>query len=68
MPTTTLTVSGMTCDHCVHAVTAGLEKLAGVDCVEVNRASGAVTLTSRRPLADHELRAAVAEAGYETVS
>jgi copper chaperone len=63
--TATYTVTGMTCNHCVQAVTSELTALPGVDEVQVDLASGAVTVTSAAPLADDEVRAAVDEAGYE---
>lgn len=34
--TLTFTVAGMTCGHCVQAVTDGVSPLAGVDSVEVD--------------------------------
>jgi len=68
MTTTTLHVTGMTCEHCVRAVTTELEKVDGVELVEVDLSSGAVTVTSGRPLPAQDLRGAVVEAGYETVS
>ncbi|MCM4081955.1 heavy-metal-associated domain-containing protein [Paractinoplanes hotanensis] len=63
--TSTYTVTGMTCGHCVQAVTGELSALPGVDDVQVDLASGAVTVTSEAPLADDAVRAAVDEAGYE---
>lgn len=66
--TTTLSVAGMTCDHCVKAVRAELVKVAGVDHVDVALDSGTVTLTSVAPLAEQDLRAAIDEAGYEMTS
>jgi copper chaperone CopZ len=63
--TSTYTVSGMTCGHCVQAVTGELTALPGVAAVQVDLASGAVTVTSEAPLADAAVRAAVDEAGYE---
>lgn len=63
--TTSITVTGMTCDHCVASVRAELEKVAGVEGVEIDLASGGVTVTSREPVRDDDLRAAVDEAGYE---
>jgi len=63
--TSTYTVSGMTCAHCVQAVTSELSGLSGVDAVQVDLASGAVTVTSVAPLAADDVRAAVDEAGYE---
>jgi copper chaperone CopZ len=61
----TYTVSGMTCAHCVQAVTGELTSLPGVADVQVDLGSGAVTVTSATPLADDDVRAAVDEAGYE---
>jgi copper chaperone len=63
--TSTYTVTGMTCSHCVQAVTSEVSALPGVSAVEVDLASGAVTVTSAAPIADGDVRAAVDEAGYE---
>ncbi|MFI5935834.1 heavy-metal-associated domain-containing protein [Actinoplanes sp. NPDC051494] len=63
--TSTYTVSGMTCGHCVQAVTSELTELPGVDAVQIDLGSGAVTVTSAEPLAEDAVRAAVDEAGYE---
>jgi copper chaperone CopZ len=63
--TSTYHVTGMTCGHCVQAVTEELSALPGVADVQVDLASGAVTMTSEAPLADEAVRAAVDEAGYE---
>ena len=66
--TSTYTVAGMTCSHCVQAVTGELSALPGVEEVQIDLTSGAVTVTSDAPLADHEVRAAIDEAGYELAS
>ena len=63
--TSTYTVSGMTCGHCVSAVTTELSAIDGVGDVRVDLASGAVTVTSDGPLSDEAVRAAVDEAGYD---
>jgi len=68
MTTTTYQVKGMTCDHCKSAVTQELSKLDGVTEVEVDLASGQVTVASERALGDEEVRSAVDEAGFEVVS
>jgi copper chaperone CopZ len=60
----TYTVEGMTCGHCVSAVSEELNRLPGVRGVEVDLASGAVTVASDGPLPIDEVRAAVDEAGY----
>ena len=61
---TTYTVSGMTCGHCVDAVTAEVTKIDGVTDVGVDLATGLVTVASERAIDDAELTAAVDEAGY----
>ncbi|WIM97049.1 heavy-metal-associated domain-containing protein [Actinoplanes oblitus] len=63
--TSTYTVKGMTCSHCVNAVTEELSALPGVAGVQVDLASGGVTVTSEEPLTQDAVRAAVDEAGYE---
>ena len=63
--TSTYTVTGMTCQHCVNAVTSELTEIDGVRDVSVDLGTGAVTVTSDAPLTDDAVRAAVDEAGYE---
>jgi copper chaperone len=63
--TATYTVTGMTCNHCVQAVTSEISELPGVESVQVDLPSGGVTVTSAEPLAEDAVRAAVDEAGYE---
>ena len=68
---TTIKVDGMTCDHCVHAVTAELTALPSVTDVVVDLHAGetsTVTITSDAPLADDDVRAAIDEAGYVVVA
>lgn len=66
--TTTITVTGMTCDHCVRAVRQELAQLDGVDEVDVDLASGRVTLHTSAPVGPDAVQAAVHEAGYEVSS
>jgi copper ion binding protein len=63
--TSTYTVAGMTCGHCVNAVTEEVTRLPGVTDVEVDLASGRLTVTSDAPMHDDAVRGAVDEAGYE---
>lgn len=68
MTTTTYAVTGMTCSHCVNAVTEEVTKLAGVSGVEIDLVEGGesrVRVTSEQELALEDVRAAVDEAGYE---
>jgi copper ion binding protein len=67
MTVTTYAVKGMTCGHCVQAVSAEVGRVAGVTAVEVDLATGAVSVTSDGPADEQAVRAAVDEAGYEVV-
>lgn len=63
-------VRGMTCDHCVLAVTEEISALAGVIGVDVDlvvNGNSRVTVASEDPLDANLVRAAVDEAGYEIV-
>jgi copper chaperone CopZ len=68
MTTTTLHVTGMTCGHCVKAVTEELTAVDGVESVSVDLVTGgtsSVVVQSSAPVPMETLRAAVDEAGYE---
>ena len=67
MSTTTFTVKGMTCGHCVNHVTEEVKKIAGVTAVEVELESGAVAVTAGAEISTEQMEAAVVEAGYELV-
>jgi copper chaperone CopZ len=64
MCTKTYTVTGMTCGHCASSVQGELRQLPGVSDVQVDVATGKVTVTSVQPLDDAAVAAAVDEAGY----
>jgi copper chaperone len=64
MSTASYTVTGMTCAHCVTAVTEEVGALPGVTSVAVDLESGALTVTSDAPVDDAAVAAAVDEAGY----
>ena len=64
MSTTSYTVVGMTCGHCVDAVTEEVSAVPGVTAVDVDLASGGLTVSSTEPVDDDAVRAAVEEAGY----
>ncbi len=66
--TATYTVIGMTCGHCVKAVTTELRSLDAVTQVDVDLATGRVDVTSDRPLDVDVVPAAISEAGYEVAS
>ena len=63
--TATYTVTGMTCGHCVQSVTEEITELDGVQSVDVDLATGGVTVVSTQPLEESAVKAAVEEAGYQ---
>ncbi|WP_007516845.1 heavy-metal-associated domain-containing protein [Pseudofrankia saprophytica] len=67
MVASTYTVTGMTCGHCVNAVTEEISHLPGVSDVRVDLASGTAEVVSDAPLDREAVRAAVEEAGYQLV-
>jgi copper chaperone CopZ len=64
---TTIKVSGMTCGHCVSAVTMELSLLPSVTEVDVDLESGQLTISSDAALEQAQLATAIDEAGYELV-
>jgi len=71
MSTTTYSVTGMTCSHCVAAVTEEVSRLDGVSAVDVDLFAGGnsrLTVTSDAPLPVDAISAAVDEAGYTLAS
>ena len=68
MSTETYTVTGMTCDHCSRSISAEVSAVSGVTTVDVDLATGRVTVTSEQPVSADEVREAVEEAGYSLAS
>lgn len=68
MITTDFSISGMTCEHCVAAVTKELSALEGVQHVGIELIPSGVsiaTVSSTTPLDPAAVAAAVDEAGYQ---
>ncbi len=63
--TSTWTVTGMTCGHCVASVTEEVQEIPGVEQVDVVLETGTLTVTASQPVDDDAVRAAVEEAGYQ---
>jgi copper chaperone len=71
MTTATYAVTGMTCGHCVAAVTEEVSRLDGVQDVTVELVkdgASSVQVTSANPLDEAAVREAVDEAGYTLVA
>ena len=67
MSTQTVAVQGMTCGHCVKAVTEEVSAIPGVSEVAVDLVNGGtstVTITAAEPVSDEAIAAAIDEAGY----
>jgi copper ion binding protein len=64
MSTSIWTVTGMTCGHCVKAVTEEVSAIEGVESVEVDLEAGAVTVSAATDPTREQMAAAVDEAGY----
>ena len=67
MSSSSYTVEGMTCSHCVAAVTEEVRRIPGVTDVQVELATGAVRITSLAPVMETDVEDAVEEAGYTLV-
>ena len=68
MTTTNFLVPGMTCGHCLQAVTTELSKLDGVTQVDVNLETKSVSVVSVNALVWEQVVEAVDEAGFEAVA
>ena len=58
-------VNGMMCTHCEAHVKKELEKIDGVTEAVADHETGVVRLSTTKDVAEQDIRAAVAEAGYE---
>ena len=70
MSTVVVEVQGMTCQHCVKAVTSEIEGIEGVTGVAIARepeGTSQVTVESESAVSSDVLRDAIAEAGYDMV-
>lgn len=68
MTTSTIKISGMSCQHCVKAVSGALLDLPGVQKADVSLEEAKATVTYDEALADEAgMRAAILEQGYEVV-
>lgn len=59
----TFDVKGMTCSHCVKAVTRAVQEIDAQARVEIDLSSGSVQVESSAPIA--AIAQAITDAGYE---
>jgi copper ion binding protein len=62
---TRVSVTGLTCQHCVMSVTEEVSGIDGVSAVDVRLDDGLVTVLADREVEPREIEAAVLEAGFE---
>lgn len=61
----TIKIKGMTCRHCVMAVTRALGGIAGISGVEVDLEKGEASFREEAPVDRELIRAGLAAAGFE---
>ena len=61
------TVAGMICGHCELSVREEVAEVAGITAIDVSAGSGRLTVAGQG-FSDDDVRAAVAEAGYEVAA
>jgi copper chaperone len=64
---TTIKINGMSCNHCVMAVTKALNEIDGIKDAEVDLATGEATFEERGSVDMNAVREAIKKAGYELV-
>ncbi|MCB1935328.1 MAG: heavy-metal-associated domain-containing protein [Nitrosomonas sp.] len=69
MQTTTIKIQGMTCGGCVNSVKTVLEKLPGVDQVDVSLDNAeAVIQHDAVQISVEQLKAAISDAGFDVTN
>jgi copper chaperone len=61
----TIKIEGMSCQHCVAAVTKALESVDGVTNVRVDLGAGTATFDQTATVDAEAIRHAIEDAGYE---
>ena len=64
---TTIKIKGMTCNHCVMAVTNALNEIDGIKNVKVDLAKGGADFDEEKAVDMDLVRERIKKAGYEVV-
>ena len=64
---TTIKIKGMSCNHCVMAVTKALNEIDGIKNVKVNLAKGEAAFDEKKTIGMDLVRERIKKAGYEVV-
>ncbi len=62
---TTIKIKGMSCNHCVMAVTKALEEIEGIKNIKVNLKKGEAKFDEAGPVDTEKIREQIRKAGYE---
>ncbi len=65
---TRIKIQGMSCQHCVNAVTKALSDLDGISSVKVSLENNDAVFDSSSPVDMEKVKKAVEDAGYKVVS
>ena len=63
----TITVKGMSCQHCVASVTKAFDDIDGISDVAVSLEKGSATFSEKTPIAPEIIKKAIAAIGFEVV-
>ncbi|MBW1742697.1 MAG: heavy-metal-associated domain-containing protein [Deltaproteobacteria bacterium] len=64
---TTIKIKGMTCNHCVMAVTKALNEIEGIQGINVDLSKGEATFEEVQPVDMTSVKEGIKKAGYEVV-
>ena len=62
---TTIGIKGMSCNHCVMAVTKALGAIAGLGNIKVDLQSGKATFDNDGTVSEETIRQTIQKAGYD---
>jgi len=63
----TISIKGMSCNHCVMAVTKALNEVDGIKDIKVDLSKGEATFEEERPTDMNAIKENIETAGYEIV-
>ncbi len=63
----TIKIKGMSCNHCVAAVTKALGEIDGISNVKVSLEQGEAAFEEGKPVDDGTIKNAVKKAGFEVI-
>lgn len=61
----TIKIKGMSCQHCVMAVTKALSDIEGIENVSVDLERGEASFFETKPVERDRIRKQISDAGYE---